>query len=105
MQLMNANAPLGWKMRRFVMFCIVGGTGVFVDMGVLFLLADPHMLGWGLSVSKALAAETALVSNFVWNDLWTFRDIAVNQLGWRARASRFGKFNLICLVGIGLNVL
>jgi dolichol-phosphate mannosyltransferase len=87
------------------MFCVVGGTGVLVDMGVLFLLADPQMLGWTLSISKALAAEIALVSNFVWNDLWTFRDISTNQSGWRARARRFLKFNLICLAGIALSVL
>jgi dolichol-phosphate mannosyltransferase len=96
---------LARAIKKFIMFCLVGGSGVFVDMGVLFLLADPHMLGWNLSVSKALAAETALVSNFVWNDLWTFREISVGQPGWWARTSRFAKFNLICLAGIGLNVL
>jgi dolichol-phosphate mannosyltransferase len=91
--------------RRFVQFGLVGASGVVVDMGILFVLADPRMLGWGLSVSKALAAETAILNNFVWNDLWTFRDLSAGQAGWHRRAQRLGKFNLICLVGIALNVL
>ncbi len=95
---------LGQNASRFIRFGLVGGSGVLVDMSLLFVFADPRMLGWGLSVSKAMAAEAAIVNNFVWNDLWTFRDRALNCPGWRLRASRFGRFNLICLAGIGLNV-
>jgi dolichol-phosphate mannosyltransferase len=91
--------------KRFIQFGLVGASGVFVDMGILFVLADPQMLGWGLSLSKALAAETAILNNFLWNDLWTFRDLAAGQAGWHLRVRRFGKFNLICLLGIALNVL
>jgi dolichol-phosphate mannosyltransferase len=58
---------------RFIRFGLVGGSGVVVDMGMLFLLADPRTLGWGLSLSKTLAAETAIVNNFIWNDVWTSR--------------------------------
>ena len=95
---------LGKTFSRFLRFGLVGGSGVLVDMSLLFVFADPRMLGWGLSISKALAAEAAIVNNFIWNDLWTFRDRALNCPGWRLRASRFGRFNLICLAGIGLNV-
>jgi dolichol-phosphate mannosyltransferase len=92
-------------LKRFIQFGLVGGTGVLVDMTVLFLLADPRTLGWNLSVSKAIAAEIAIVNNFIWNDLWTFRDLSADQTGWRSRSNRFGKFNLICLAGIALNIL
>jgi dolichol-phosphate mannosyltransferase len=51
--------------QRFLRFGCVGGSGVFVDMGVLFLLADPRTLGWGLSLNKTPAAETAIVNNFI----------------------------------------
>ncbi len=91
--------------QRFIRFGFVGGSGVFVDMGMLFLLADARMLGWSLSLSKTLAAETAIVNNFIWNDIWTFKDLSAQKTGWPARARRFAKFNLICLAGIGLNVL
>jgi len=28
------------SLRQFIKFCIVGGSGLFVDMGILYLLAD-----------------------------------------------------------------
>ncbi len=99
------STPLAQSVRGFLRFGMVGATGVFVDMGMLFLLADNRMLNWGISISKTLAAETAIINNFIWNDLWTFRAASANAAGWKARSSRFAKFNLICLAGIGLSVL
>lgn len=61
------------RLAQFIKFCLVGGSGVFVDMGMLFLLADPKCLGLNLTLSKVLAAESALANNFLWNELWTFR--------------------------------
>lgn len=90
--------------KRYLRFGIVGVSGLVVDMTVLFLLADPKMLGLNLSLSKTLAAEVAMVNNFIWNEGWTFGDLSAAQSHWRARLARFGKFNLICLVGIGLSV-
>lgn len=86
------------------MFCLVGGIGILVDTAVLFVLADPRSFGWELSISKVVAAEIALVNNFIWNDLWTFRD-TLDQCRRRTFVSRFLRFNLICLAGIGINVL
>ncbi len=90
--------------RRYVNFGIVGATGVVVDMAALFVLADPRMLHLNLSLGKAMAAEIAIFSNFILNDLWTFRDLAIVDASWRGRLGRLGKFNLICLVGIALSV-
>lgn len=86
-------------------FCVVGASGMGVDMAMLWLLADPQMLGWNLTLSKVLAAEAALVNNFVWNELWTFRGLAGGAGGWRGRLARLAKFHLICLAGIGWGVL
>jgi dolichol-phosphate mannosyltransferase len=72
---------------------------------VLYLLSDPTRLGWGLTRSKVVAAELAILNNFVWNDYWTFRDMAERQPGSRARLRRFLKFNLVCLSGLVLNVI
>jgi dolichol-phosphate mannosyltransferase len=90
---------------RFVRFALVGLTGVVVDMGLLFLLSDPRALGWGLTRSKVVAAEAAIVNNFRWNDRWTFGDLVPEQRSWRAAWSRFLKFNAICLGGLVLNVV
>ena len=92
-------------LRRYGQFCLVGGTGVVVDTGVLWALASPAMLGWNLSLSKVLAAEVAIFNNFLWNDLWTFRGLSAAGNDWRARLGRLGKFNLICVAGIGWSVL
>ncbi len=90
---------------KFIQFCLVGGTGVVVDMTVLFLLHDPTMLALPLTRSKILAAEMAILNNFLWNDLWTFQDISRRQPGKRQRLKRLIKFNLICLAGLILNVI
>jgi dolichol-phosphate mannosyltransferase len=90
---------------RFMRFGLVGLSGVFVDMAILYLLSDPSTLHWGRTRSKAIAAEIAIVNNFLWNDLWTFRDISSHQQGWRKRIKRFLKFNLICSMGLVLNVI
>lgn len=74
-------------------------------MAALFVLADPRMLHLNISLGKTLAGEIAIISNFVGNELWTFRDLAWADLTWSGRATRLGKFNLICLAGIGLSVL
>lgn len=94
-----------WPVARFFRFGAVGFSGVFVDMAILYLLSDPTTLGWGLTRSKIIASELAIVNNFLWNDLWTFGDISSQQRGWRKRVKRFVKFNTICLAGVVLNVL
>jgi dolichol-phosphate mannosyltransferase len=88
---------------RFMRFAAVGLSGVVVDMGLLFLLSDPSTLGWGLTRSKLIAAELAIVNNFVWNDFWTFSDISGHQRKLPQRLRRFAKFQLICLAGLALN--
>lgn len=93
------------KNSSFVRFCIVGASGTLIDTAMLFLLSDPRTLGWGLTISKIIAAETALTNNFIWNDLWTFGKFTSHQSGRRQRLRRFAKFNLLCSVGIILNLI
>lgn len=92
-----------WPMGKFLRFGIVGFSGVFVNMGVLYLLRD--ILNWELTRSLIVAAELAIISNFFWNDLWTFGDISKRQPGNRQRLKRLLKFNVICLMGLIVNVL
>lgn len=94
-----------WPVKRFLRFGIVGFSGVFVDMIMLYLLSDPSTLGWGLTRSKILASEVAIINNFLWNDAWTFADFSSQQKGWDKRFKRFLKFNVVCLAGLFLNVL
>ena len=92
-----------FPMQRFVRFGLVGLSGVVVDMAILYLLHST--LGLPLTRSKIVAAEVAILNNFIWNDAWTFADISMLQQGWSARLKRLLKFNLVCLAGLVLNVL
>jgi dolichol-phosphate mannosyltransferase len=90
---------------RFVRFALVGLTGVLVDMGLLYLLSDPTTLGWGLTRSKILASSAAILNNFLWNDLWTFRDVSSRRSGIQHRFRRLLGFSAICGLGLILNVV
>jgi dolichol-phosphate mannosyltransferase len=89
---------------QYARFCVVGGSGVVVDMLVLHALASPHGLGWNLTVSKAIAAEVALFTNFLLNDGWTFRSTDRLRPARPPWLGRLARFNLICTAGIGLSV-
>ncbi|MEH2408819.1 glycosyltransferase [Nostoc sp.] len=97
----KVNFPVG----RFLRFGLVGFSGVFVDMTVLYLLSDPTTLAWPVTGSKIIAGEIAILNNFLWNDAWTFADVSARQQEWHQRLKRFLKFNAICLGGLVLNVL
>jgi dolichol-phosphate mannosyltransferase len=88
--------PIG----RFLKFGVVGFSGVFVDLGVFWILSN----GFGLAAVTAtiLSAEVAVLNNFIWNDRWTFGDRSIQQPGLRSMVRRFLKFNVLCLVGIVL---
>jgi dolichol-phosphate mannosyltransferase len=95
---------LRWsRSQRFLMFLAVGLSGVVVDMAVLYLLH--HNLDLPLTRSKILAGEVAIINNFFWNDRWTFGDVSIRQKGKRQKLRRFIKFNLVCLMGLVLNVI
>jgi dolichol-phosphate mannosyltransferase len=97
----SMNFPMG----RLIRFGLVGLSGVFVDMAILYLLSDSTTLGLPLTRSKIIAAEIAIINNFLWNDTWTFVDVVIQQQKWHQRLKRFLKFNIICLAGLILNVL
>lgn len=97
----RSSFPIG----RFLRFGLVGLSGVFVDMAVLYLLSDPSTLALPLTRSKIIAGEIAIFNNFLWNDAWTFADVSMRQQEWHQRLKRFVKFNIICLAGLVLNVL
>lgn len=81
---------------RIFKFAIVGGTGVAINVSVLYMLSRWAALP--LVAASILAVELATISNYVFNDTWTF--------GTRSPSlSRFAKFNVASLVGLALNVL
>jgi putative flippase GtrA len=79
---------------RFLKFCTVGASGVAVNLGCLALLAD--LLQLNQNLSAALAIEVSINTNFLVNELWTFRDRRPGAGPW---PRRWIKFHLVSIVG------
>jgi dolichol-phosphate mannosyltransferase len=81
----------------FVKFAVVGLIGVGVNEGLLILL-DKSM-GVELLAAGAIAIEVSILSNFVLNDLWTFKDRRTGHA-----TVRLAKFNALMLAGLVVNL-
>jgi dolichol-phosphate mannosyltransferase len=82
--------------RHFIKFGVVGAIGVVVNEGLLFLFQSA---GVYFLLAGAVAIEISILSNFVLNDLWTFKDRRSGNA-----ASRLVKFNILMLAGLVLNL-
>jgi len=58
---------------RLVKFSIVGLSGAAVNEGSL--LGFVEVLGWDKRLAVIPATELSILNNFIWNDLWTFKDL------------------------------
>lgn len=83
---------------RFLKFCTVGFSGVFVNLGFLWIFHEA--CGLNQNLASALAIELSILSNFVINELWTFRDQRQNSF-W----PRLFKFQAVSLLGAALQWL
>lgn len=83
--------------RRILRFGLVGLSGVAVNLGVLLGLAH---LGVETHLATIFAIETSVVTNFLLNDAWTFRDR--RDLPWPAR---LGLFHGVSAVSFVVNFL
>jgi len=57
---------------RILKFSLVGASGVVVNMGLLYVLTELALLHY--MFSSIVAIETSIMSNFLLNNLWTWRD-------------------------------
>ena len=76
---------------RFIRFALVGTGGVLVNFAVLIFLVE--VFGLNRLIAVALANETAILSNFFFNNLWTFGD-AGRHRPVLIRAARYNLFGL-----------
>jgi putative flippase GtrA len=75
--------------RRWLVFNAVGLIGVGVQLGALALFTE--WLHWHYLVATAAAVETAVLHNFAWHEVWTWRDRR-EEAG--TRAGRLLRFHL-----------
>ena len=66
------NAARFSTLKRWLKFNLVGGIGIAVQFGALFLLKS--VLHFDYLLAAALAVETAVVHNFVWHEQFTWVD-------------------------------
>jgi len=88
------------ELLRFAKFCLVGLSGVLVNMGLLWLLTEFVRLFYLLSA--AIGIESSIISNFALNDLFTFHDR--RSPGVKSFLGRLVKFNVVSLVGVVINM-
>lgn len=86
------------ELRRFIQFCLVGLSGVGVNMGVFWLLT--RAAGLYDLVTLILSITAATLSNFALNDVWTFRDRRIGRI--KNILARALKFNLVSVGAITL---
>lgn len=84
------NLPL--LLRRWLKFNTVGAIGILVQLLALALLAGPLRVHY--LVATAVAVETAVLHNFIWHELWTWKDRAPGQARLAVLISRLLRFHL-----------
>jgi len=89
--------------RKFVKFLIVGGSGVVINEGLLALLTEIYLVH--ISVAGVIAIETSIVSNFLLNNFWTWRDkrhkpFVTRMVQYHYVALIAGSVNYIVLIGL-----
>lgn len=90
-------------MMHWIKFNVVGVLGFALQLGALFLLTHTsHPISY--LTATALAVELAILNNFFWHQLWTWRDrpaLTVNET-----LRRLAKFNITTgLVSIAGNLV
>lgn len=80
------------ELDRLIKFSIVGASGILVNEG--FLWAFVTFLGWDKILANVAATELAILNNFTWNDIWTFRDVRGKPF-----PNRLLNFHLAALTG------
>lgn len=87
------------KGKTFIKFGLVGLTGTIVDF--VFYKLFIKMFGYPPATAKGFSAEIAIISNFIWNNFWTFRYRKTKTSIWQKAAI----FNIVSLGGLAIGVL
>lgn len=85
------------KYETFIKFCIVGSIGVFVNMGFLYFLTEYLKIFY--LISSFIAIEISILSNFMLNDNWTFK-----QHKNKSFIERLITYEAISLFGVGIQI-
>lgn len=109
-----------WRIFKYV---IVGLSGLFVNIGLLYFLVETgfmkqfltldsiesilNMFRMGVTdkviklIAGAISVEVSIIWNYIWNNVWTFRD---RKLKGRDFLKGLIKFNTVSLGGLAINL-
>jgi len=88
--------------QKFFKFGVVGGFGFIVNVVGAKLFKQVLITNTALTISlvnslaNAMAAELAIISNFIWNNLWTFSEEKITKFS--RLISKFAAFNVSSVV-------
>lgn len=92
--LLRRRFPTSWQ---FVLFCLVGGSGLVVDYAVLVPLTE--LAGWDPRAAAVVAFAVAVTWNYWLNRKFTFKagaDVGVSR--------SYVVFVAICVAGLGVRL-
>jgi putative flippase GtrA len=82
---------------RFFRFALVGTLGAVIDFGVMNLLS--HFTNMSLVYAGTISFTCAVISNFIWNRLWTYPESRSRPL-----INQLGMFFLVNLAGVAIRI-
>ena len=84
--------------KHAVQYYMVGASGVLVNLGILYFLAD--ILGFWYVASQIVAISISITTNFFFNRYWTFRGSIEDQ----RNSVMYVKFIIISAVGMAIQL-
>ncbi len=87
------------EFRRFAQFLVVGGVGAVLNLAALYALTERGMF---YGAAGLIAIEVGLLSNFVLNRAWTFKDRGIT--GFKSTMAALGRDHAVRVVGVILNL-
>lgn len=88
------------EVKRLFRFGLVGVSGIFINEGILYLLTE--QVGLYYMISAVFAIQSAILNNFTFNHLWTFKDRREESV---SILRRLGRFELVSMGGVAANLI
>jgi len=96
--ILHKTSPARKEIEMVLTFMVVGASGILVNTSALWLLVSS---GIALSIAGTIATESAILTNFIFNELWTFKQLKRNE---DSTINRFVMFNIVSLLGLFISV-
>jgi putative flippase GtrA len=80
---------------KFIKFCLVGFSGVFVDFGITYFFKE--IIKIQKYYANAIGFTTAATTNYILNRVWTFQSKNPHIV------LEFSRFFIIALIGLVIN--